>query len=141
MVSGYVFFAAKSNPTYLTKIAFGDNNTFERANKYGAANVLVGEYGTGDTDKLQLHGKKGIYFTTGNYQNGYKKIAMQIHRDGKVEINDSFYFGTPQESANGWNWICVASIVTPPFFSFPRASVTAIKLRNVYWNPFEVLVF
>jgi len=70
------------------KIAFGDNNTFERANQYGAANVLVGEYDDEgvDSDKLQLHGKKGIYFTTGNYQGGYKRVAMQILSNGDICI-------------------------------------------------------
>ncbi|MDM8563155.1 hypothetical protein QUF54_07365, partial [Candidatus Marithioploca araucensis] len=69
------------------KIAFGDNNTFERANQYGAANVLVGEYGKGDTDQLQLHGKKGIYFTTGNYQGGHYRLAMRIDKNGHVGVN------------------------------------------------------
>lgn len=68
------------------KIAFGDNNTLEYAESKGGANVLVGEYGTGDTDKLQLHGKKGIHFTTDNYQNGFKLEAMTILRDGNVGI-------------------------------------------------------
>ncbi len=84
------------------KIAFGDNNTLERAVIGGAANVLVGEYddGSGDSDKLQLHGKKGIYFTTGNYQGGHKRIGMRIE-DSRVEIG-GFALGTPAESANGW---------------------------------------
>jgi hypothetical protein len=71
------------------KIAFGDNNTFERANKYGAANVLVGEYDDEgvDSDKLQLHGKKGIYFTTGNYGQGIYRLAMRIDRYGHVGVN------------------------------------------------------
>jgi hypothetical protein len=41
------------------KIAFGDFDTFEG----GGANAMIGEWGTGDTDRLWLQGKQGIYIT------------------------------------------------------------------------------
>ncbi|WP_340112982.1 tail fiber domain-containing protein [Maribellus mangrovi] len=53
--------------TYLTngKIAVGDYGRVEN----NGANVFVGELGTNwDSDRLELHGKKGIYLT---YEQGY----------------------------------------------------------------------
>ncbi len=38
-------------------LSFGDNGTVTN-------NLLIGEYGTGDSDQLLLHGKKGLYFST-----------------------------------------------------------------------------
>lgn len=43
------------------KIAFGD---FGSLGGY-AYNVFIGENGDSDSDQLQLHGKNGLYFTTG----------------------------------------------------------------------------
>lgn len=43
------------------KLSFGD---YGAAVNWGA-NVFVGEFGTTDTDALQLNGKYGIHFTTG----------------------------------------------------------------------------
>ena len=45
-----------------SKLSFGD---FGRRNHNGW-NVFVGEYGNDDSDKLWLHGKNGIVFSTGN---------------------------------------------------------------------------
>jgi hypothetical protein len=42
------------------KFSFGDYGGASN----GSANVFMGEYGTYDSDALQLHGKQGIYFTT-----------------------------------------------------------------------------
>ena len=67
-----------------SKIAFGDNNTFEYANQYDGLNCLVGEYGTTDTDMLHLHGKKGIIITTGGYQFGVYEEAIRI--DSKYAV-------------------------------------------------------
>ena len=35
----------------------------------GGANVFMGEWTTGDSDGMQVHGKSGIYFTTGSAGN------------------------------------------------------------------------
>lgn len=43
------------------KLAFGDFGRIE----YGGGNVFIGEYTDADTDQLWLHGKNGIYLTTG----------------------------------------------------------------------------
>ena len=68
------------------KIAFGDNNIFgDPAIPTPITwNVVVGEYGTGDTDKLQLHGKEGTVFTRG--QLGAIN-SMVIDNSGQVGIN------------------------------------------------------
>ncbi|GHV25493.1 hypothetical protein FACS1894176_04080 [Bacteroidia bacterium] len=54
----------KNTSTYSSggKLAFGD---FGRKSLNGC-NVFVGEYGTTDTDRLWLHGKRGLYLTYGN---------------------------------------------------------------------------
>lgn len=72
--------------TYLTngKIAIGDYGRVEN----NGANVFIGELGTNwDSDRLELHGKKGIYLT---YEQGYN------HGDiiGKWDIDqpDRFQF-------------------------------------------------
>ncbi len=54
-------------------IVYGDNGTALSGGRlaigdygrmaYHGANVFLGEYGTTDSDILQLHGKKGMYFT------------------------------------------------------------------------------
>lgn len=69
-----------------SKIAIGDCNTFSQAYQTGGLNVLIGEYGTTDTDILQLHGKHGTYFTYGNYQNQVEKVAITIKNNGYVGI-------------------------------------------------------
>jgi len=50
-------------------IAFGDNSATTQ-------NVLVGEYGTTDTDQLWMHGKSGSFFTTDGDANEVPTIAM-----------------------------------------------------------------
>ena len=60
-------------------IAFGDNNLSTK-------NVIVGEYGTTDTDQLWLHGKSGTYFSHDGDGLG---IAMVIDEDGRIGM------GTP----------------------------------------------
>jgi hypothetical protein len=45
-----------------SKLSFGD---FGRLT-YSGFNVFIGEYGTTDTDRLWLHGKRGAYFTYGD---------------------------------------------------------------------------
>ena len=44
-----------------SKLTFGDFGKFPS----NGWNVFIGEYGTGDTDQLWLHGKNGIYLTRG----------------------------------------------------------------------------
>ena len=68
------------------KIAFGDNNVFGNS-AVGTPitwNVVVGEYGTGDTDVLQLHGKYGTRFTRGSLGT---TDSMVIDAAGQVGIN------------------------------------------------------
>ena len=72
------------------KIAFGDNNVFgdPAVGTPITWNVVVGEYGTGDTDVLQLHGKTGVVFTRGALGS---TVSMSIDSSGKVGIGT----GTP----------------------------------------------
>lgn len=67
------------------KIAFGDNNIFGDPNIPTPItwNVVVGEYGTGDTDVLQLHGKEGTRFTRGALG---ETVSMSIDNKGYVGI-------------------------------------------------------
>ena len=66
------------------KIAFGDNNVFgDAATGIITWNVVVGEYGTGDTDVLQLHGKEGTVFTRSSEA---ENITMRIDIAGRVGI-------------------------------------------------------
>ena len=67
------------------KIAFGDNNIFgDPAIPTPITwNVVVGEYGTGDTDVLQLHGKSGIIFTRGSLGTS---ATMSMNASGFVGI-------------------------------------------------------
>lgn len=51
------------------KLAFGDFGRME----YGGGNVFIGEYEEADTDQLWLHGKYGVYLTTGG-----STIATQL---------------------------------------------------------------
>ena len=68
------------------KIAFGDNNIFgdPAVGTPITWNVVVGEYGTGDTDVLQLHGKSGTRFTRGSLGT---TDSMVIDDSGQVGIN------------------------------------------------------
>ena len=68
------------------KIAFGDNNVFgDPAIPTPITwNVVVGEYGTGDTDILQLHGKTGAVFTRGTLG---ETVSMNLDDAGRVGIN------------------------------------------------------
>ena len=69
------------------KIAFGDNNVFgDPVNNIITWNVVVGEYGTGDTDVLQLHGKEGTRFTNGQFGTA---STMTILANGNVEIDNN----------------------------------------------------
>ena len=70
------------------KIAFGDNNVFGDP-ALGTPitwNVVVGEYGTGDSDVLQLHGKVGTRFTNGALGS---TVSMSIDASGNVEIENN----------------------------------------------------
>ena len=88
------------------KIAFGDNNKFMNPQPNGAINCMLGEYlpvnssDNPDTDILHVHGKKGIYFTGGNYtdandgvmgnnngQNMILKMLPSVYGKNHVEIN------------------------------------------------------
>ena len=72
------------------KISFGDFGT--PAN--GGANVLVGEWTTGDSDGMQLHGKNGIFFSTGgvgNYDVG-KFVGSDFFLRGSIYANAPQYF-------------------------------------------------
>ncbi len=64
-------------------IAFGD---YGQVSKNGR-NVVIGEYGTTDSDQLWLHGKNGIYLT---YNNGSKIIGYYNTSNG-----NKFTFNTP----------------------------------------------
>jgi hypothetical protein len=58
-----------------SKLAFGDFGQPQ----YSSCNVFIGEYGTGDSDQLWLHGKKGTYLTYGGSAGsviGYYDIAV-----------------------------------------------------------------
>jgi hypothetical protein len=70
------------------KIAFGDNNVFgdPATGTPITWNVVVGEYGTGDTDVLQLHGKSGTKFTRGALGS---TVSMSIDSSGNVEIENN----------------------------------------------------
>ncbi len=63
------------------KLSFGDFGRYD----HNGWNVFVGEYGTADTDMLWLHGKKGIYLTTGG-------TASQIIGYYNTLFENSFVF-------------------------------------------------
>ena len=63
-------------------ISFGDNSLTTQ-------NVLVGEFGVGDTDKLWLHGKLGTVFSYAGDLNQSIQRAMTIGATGFVAVNDS----------------------------------------------------
>ena len=64
-------------------MAFGDNSQTSR-------NVIVGEYGTTDTDQLWLHGKNGTFFT----HNNPPSIA------GVIDSIGNFGLGTTSPDSN-----------------------------------------
>ena len=64
-------------------IAFGDYGELARHTR----NVVIGEYGTTDTDQLWLHGKNGIFLT---YNDGEKIIGCYNRSNG-----NKFTFNTP----------------------------------------------
>lgn len=66
-----------------SRLAFGDFGRFS----YGGGNVLIGEYGTTDTDQLWLHGKLGMYFTRSS-------TRIDIVAYCGATGNDAFYFNT-----------------------------------------------
>jgi hypothetical protein len=75
-----------------SKIAFGDNNIFgdPAVGTPITWNVVVGEYGTGDTDVLQLHGKLGTRFTR---QALGTTTTMRIDAAGRVGIGPGVVAG------------------------------------------------
>ena len=64
-------------------LAFGDYGQLSKHTR----NVVIGEYGTKDTDQLWLHGKNGIYLT---YNDGEKIIGCFNRSNG-----NKFTFNTP----------------------------------------------
>lgn len=72
------------------KMSFGDYGV--AAN--GGANVFMGEWTTGDSDGMQVHGKNGIYFSTGgvgNYDVG-KFVGSDFFLRGSIYANAPQYF-------------------------------------------------
>jgi hypothetical protein len=63
-------------------ISFGDNTLTTQ-------NVLIGEFGVGDTDKLWLHGKSGTIFSYAGDANQSIQRAMTIGATGFVAVNDT----------------------------------------------------
>ena len=77
------------------KIAFGDNNIFGVGAANKTWNVVVGEYGTTDTDQLQLHGKSGMFFTRGADGD---TVSCKIDTSGNFEVvgvNDGYILASP----------------------------------------------
>jgi len=68
-------------------ISFGDNSL-------STQNVLVGEFGVGDTDKLWLHGKLGTIFSYDGDLNESIQRAMTIGETGYVAVNDTLQNST-----------------------------------------------
>jgi hypothetical protein len=68
-------------------ISFGDNTLTTQ-------NVLVGEFGVGDTDKLWLHGKRGTIFSYDGDANESIQRAMTIGEEGYVAVNDTLQNST-----------------------------------------------
>jgi hypothetical protein len=66
-----------------SKLTFGDFGLYSNQ----GWNVFVGEYGTGDSDQLWLHGKLGIYLTT----NGYANNVVAYYNPSS---NSNFVFNT-----------------------------------------------
>jgi hypothetical protein len=77
------------------KIAFGDNNIFGVGAANKTWNVVVGEYGSTDTDQLQLHGKVGTLFTRGALGD---TVSCKIDTAGNFEVvgaNDGYILASP----------------------------------------------
>jgi len=77
------------------KIAFGDNNIFGVGAANKTWNVVVGEYGSTDTDQLQLHGKSGMFFTRGADGD---TVSCKIDTSGNFEVvgvNDGYILASP----------------------------------------------
>jgi hypothetical protein len=74
------------------KLAFGDFGN-PLATGSGAHN-FVGEFGNGDSDALQLHGRNGIRFTAGGvgtYEVGYLNNSGTLQLRGVVAINQTVF--------------------------------------------------
>lgn len=65
-----------------SKISFGD------VGQYGGLNAYVGEFGAYDSDVLSLHGKGGIYFSTGGslYNGGSTYVVAKLEPSGDFNI-------------------------------------------------------
>ena len=73
-----------------SRISFGDYGSSANS----GANVFMGEWTTGDSDGMQVHGKNGIFFTTGgvgNYDVG-KFIGSDFFLRGSIYANAPQYF-------------------------------------------------
>lgn len=81
-----------------SKLTFGDFGQYI-ANGW---NVFLGEYGSDDTDQLWLHGKKGIYLTTGGQ-------ASTVVATYDPSVNTNFVFNTNLR-VNGVNIISDARL-------------------------------
>lgn len=62
------------------RISFGDHSSL------GAMNVFVGEVQGGDTDQLWLHGKMGLYYTSGPHATD-TIISYDLNNDGVMKFN------------------------------------------------------
>lgn len=62
------------------RISFGDHATL------GAMNVFVGEVQGDDTDQLWLHGKKGVYYTSGPHAND-TIYYYDVNKDAAFQFN------------------------------------------------------
>jgi len=87
------------------RLCIGDNGAVDQ-------NVFIGEYGTGDNDQMQVHGKLGQYFTIGSaatdvrlridatnghiyatsfvYANGVKLLSDERYKTNIKKYNSSF---------------------------------------------------
>jgi hypothetical protein len=73
-----------------SKLSFGDFGTPSSS----GANVFLGEWQTGDTDAMQVHGKNGIFFSVygvGNYDVG-KFVGENFFLRGSIYSNAPQYF-------------------------------------------------
>ena len=81
-----------NNTTYRpgSKMSFGDYG----ASANGGANAFIGEWTTGDSDGMQVHGKNGIFFSTGsigNYDVG-KFVGNDFFLRGLIYSNSPQFF-------------------------------------------------
>jgi Chaperone of endosialidase len=65
-----------------SKISFGD------VGQFGGLNAFVGEFGSYDSDILSLHGKGGIYFSTGGslFNGGSPNVVAKLEPSGDFKI-------------------------------------------------------